>query len=107
MKRDRGRINHVDEDQGYEYWARRDYTTETDQSILAHLERMKEVHSALLSDPDLARLHAAAVSWHREKIGLLLKQVDYRKLFERITGSDEEDALFHYAVPAPMDMAGA
>ena len=35
VKRQRGRINHVDQDQGVAYWCNRNYATETDTSIQA------------------------------------------------------------------------
>ncbi len=42
VKRERGRINHTEHDQGIDYWTRRNYATETDARILARHPRMNK-----------------------------------------------------------------
>jgi hypothetical protein len=94
VKRQRGRINHVDQDQGIAYWASRNYATETDTRILTHLPRAKAVLDQLLSDSTLANLHAQAVDWHQNRIAALLETPEYRALYNAITNPDLADAIW-------------
>ncbi|MEM7545062.1 MAG: glycosyltransferase family 2 protein [Pseudomonadota bacterium] len=94
VKRDRGRINHVTQDQGIEYWATRNYSTEIDESILARLGPARAIHGDLMADPELSRLHHEAVAWHQDRIASLKAQPEYVTLFERITDPDQPDALY-------------
>lgn len=94
VKRQRGRINHVDQDQGLAYWANRNYATETDTSIHAHLPRARQVLDKLLADGELSRLHQEAVDWHRGRIAFLMAQDDYRGLYDAITSPELVDAIW-------------
>ena len=94
VKRERGRINHVDQDQGLEYWATRNYATERDESILVRLDPAKAVLDDLMADPKLAALHDAAVNWHQDRIAKLKADPDYLKLYEMITDPTQKDAIF-------------
>ena len=94
VKRERGRINHVDQDQGAHYWLSRNYASERDERIHAHLPRARAEHGRLMADPELARLHEVAVAWHRGRIAHLSADPDYRALFETITDPDQKDAMF-------------
>ncbi len=106
VKRQRGRINHVDQDQGQAYWASRNYATETDASIHTHLPRAKSRHAELLADGELARLHKEAVAWHRQRIDTLLSQKEYQTLFSAITDPMIPDAIWR-ARPVRSDVAAA
>ena len=68
VKRDRGRTNHVGDDQGITYWSNMNYNSERDTSIHARLPGLRKEMDTLLKDPELARLHTAAIDWHRGKI---------------------------------------
>ncbi len=94
FKRQRGRINHVDQDQGVSYWCNRNYATETDRSIHAHLPRAKEELARLLANEELFRLHQASVTWHRERIAALMAEDDHRALYEAITNPHLPDAIW-------------
>jgi len=94
VKRERGRINHTEHDQGIDYWARRNYTTETDDRILARAPITGAIRARLATDPDLARLHDQAVAWHKGRIAHLMAQPDYRDLYRDLTRGDRPDALF-------------
>ena len=94
VKRQRGRINHVDQDQGLQYWAARNYASEVDTSIQRHLPRAREVLGRLMADLDLFRLHAEAVDWHRARIADLMKDEDYRALYRAITNPRLPDAIW-------------
>ncbi len=103
VKRQRGRVNHVDQDQGLSYWMNRNYATETDRSIQAHLPRAREELSKLLADETLFALHVASVDWHRSRIRELMHQSDYRALFKAITDPSLPDAIWRERTenPAP------
>ena len=94
VKRERGRVNHVDEDQGVEYWARRNYSTEVEDSILGRLPAAKQVFGDLMRDKTLAGLHKEAVAWHRGRIEDLKTRPDYKALYDRITEPDQLDAVY-------------
>lgn len=85
VKKQRGRINHVDEDQDLTYWAQRNFISETDDSILRHLPRARMVWDGLMQDAELARLHRAAADWHRARIAALKQDPDYRALYSALT----------------------
>ncbi len=94
VKRERGRINHTEHDQGIEYWTRRNYATETDDRIVARHALMRPVLDGFMADAALAQLHAEAVDWHRARITHLKAQDDYRDLYEDLLRPDRPDALF-------------
>ncbi len=99
VKRQRGRINHVDQDQGVQYWATRNYATETDTSIHEHLPRAREELSRLLADAELFRLHLSAVDWHKGRIAALMADPEYRALYDAITDPDLPDAIWRARPP--------
>lgn len=72
VKRDRGRTNHVGDDQGIAYWSGMNFNSTRDTSLHAHLPALRQEMDRLLQDPELARLHAAACDWHRDRITALL-----------------------------------
>ena len=94
VKRQRGRINHVDQDQGLTYWINRNYSTEEDNSILAALPKAREVYERLLRDQELYALHSAAVEWHRGRVRELMELSDYRQLYRSITDPTLADAIY-------------
>ncbi len=94
VKRERGRINHTDHDQGVDYWSRRNYATETDDRILARLPRMKRLLDGFRADAELNAMHQEAVAWHARRIAHLKTQPDYRELYADLTRPGRPDALF-------------
>jgi len=68
VKRDRGRTNHINTDQGVDYWRAMNTNHEYDASILGRLPAAKREYERLLADPVLAELHMAACDWHIAKI---------------------------------------
>ena len=93
VKRERGRINHTEHDQGIDYWMRRNYATETDIRIHARLPRMEVVLDKFKGDTQLARMHQDAVDWHKGRIEKLLANSDYRQLYKDLTEVERPDAL--------------
>lgn len=82
VKRDRGRVNHVDRDQGLIYWFRMNNNTETDRSIHHHLPAMETELARLKRDPAIAEAHAQAVAAHRARIAELRSQRDYAAFYD-------------------------
>ena len=80
VKRDRGRTNHIDRDQGVAYWADLNLNMEEDQSLVPTVARTREVYDELLSDPEVARLHGEACDWHRAKIAALKEHGEWADL---------------------------
>lgn len=87
VKRDRGRVNHVDRDQGMNYWFRMNHNTEEDTSIHRHAARHRAEYGRLLADPEIAAAHSAMVKAHRDKIAELRDRPDYAAFFNDITGA--------------------
>ncbi len=68
VKRDRGRVNHVDRDQGLNYWFRMNHNAVTDRSIQRMIPVLRAEYDRLLADPEIAAAHAHSVACHRAKI---------------------------------------
>ncbi|MCG3268106.1 glycosyltransferase family 2 protein [Yoonia sp. I 8.24] len=68
VKRDRGRTNHVNMDQGQDYFDAMNTNYTRDYSMLKHVPGMLQELAKLRSDKVLRNLHTDAVAWHRAKI---------------------------------------
>ncbi len=84
LKADRGRAVHSDQSLGMDYWVERNFGEETDSTIHQIATRMQAELASLTADPELARLHKAAVAWRRTRIAELLAQEPYRALMGRL-----------------------
>jgi hypothetical protein len=87
VKRDRGRVNHVDRDQGLAYWFRMNNNAEEDRSIQRMLPALRREFDRLMSDPDIAAAHEYSVARHRTRIGELKSAPKYRAFYAELTGS--------------------
>lgn len=86
VKRDRGRVNHVDRDQGLAYWFRMNNNAEEDHSIRRMLPALRTELDRLMADPEIAAAHAHSVAMHRAKIDELRKRPDYASFYADLTG---------------------
>jgi hypothetical protein len=86
VKRDRGRVNHTDRDQGRAYWFRMNHNTTEDHSIQRMLPALEAEWARLMADPEIAAAHHAAVAAHRAKIAELRARPDYEAFFADLTG---------------------
>lgn len=86
VKRDRGRVNHVDRDQGLNYWFRMNHNLDQDTSILRMVPALQTEFDRLMADPDIAAAHHHSVAKHREKIVELLQTENYRNFYAELTG---------------------
>ncbi|MBD3678408.1 MAG: glycosyltransferase family 2 protein [Rhodobacteraceae bacterium] len=85
VKRDRGRVNHVDRDQGMNYWFRMNHNTDEDRSIHRMIPAVEAELAALLADPELARLHTDCIAAHRTRIEELRARPDMAAFYAQIT----------------------
>ncbi len=81
VKRDRGRVNHVDRDQGLAYWFRMNNNSEEETTIQRMIPAVQAEMAKLLSDPDIAREHGACVQAHRAKIDELKATERFSKFY--------------------------
>lgn len=86
VKRDRGRVNHVDRDQGLAYWFRMNNNAEEDRSIHRMLPALRAEMGRLLADPEIAAAHAACVDAHRAKIAALRATETYAAFYRELSG---------------------
>ncbi|MBN2631333.1 MAG: glycosyltransferase family 2 protein [Rhodobacteraceae bacterium] len=86
VKRDRGRVNHVDRDQGLNYWFRMNHNADRDISIQRMIPAARAEFDRLLADPDIRAAHAHSVACHRAKIAELLQTDTYRAFYAELTG---------------------
>jgi len=87
VKRDRGRVNHVDRDQDLSYWFRMNNNAETDLSMLRVLPALEAELDRLKSDPEIAAAHETCVENHRAKIDELRGTEKYEAFYADLTGA--------------------
>ncbi len=85
VKRDRGRVNHTDREQGLAYWFRMNHNAEAETSIQRLAPRVRKEKDRLLSLPGVAEAHAEAVDWHRARIAQLMRVPEHAELYALIT----------------------
>jgi hypothetical protein len=84
VKRDRGRVNHVDRDQGGAYWFRMNHNTTQDTSIQRMIPAAQAEWDRLMADPEIAAAHAGCVTAHRSKIAKLRAQPEPEAFYETL-----------------------
>jgi hypothetical protein len=92
VKRDRGRVNHVDRDQGLNYWFRMNFNALQDRSIQRMIPAARAEFDRLMADPEIAAAHHAAVAAHRAKIADLRATPVASAFYSELT-SDRMQAL--------------
>src|SRR5690606_18370252 len=86
VKRDRGRVNHVDRDQGLNYWFRMNHNAEEDLSVRRMLPAARAEFDRLMADAAIRAAHEGAVAAHRATIAELKARPDYAALYAGLTG---------------------
>lgn len=86
VKRDRGRVNHVDRDQGLAYWFRMNNNAERDTSIQRMIPAMKAEFDRLMADSDIAAQHRACIAAHRARIAQLKADPAQLKFYRELSG---------------------
>nr|WP_244905906.1 glycosyltransferase family 2 protein [Rhodovulum imhoffii] len=90
VKRDRGRVNHVERDQGMAYWFRMNNNGEEDRSIQDRLPLLRAEYDRLMADPDIAAAHRHCVARHRERIETLRQMTNYARFYADLTSARME-----------------
>lgn len=90
VKRDRGRVNHVDRDQGLAYWFRMNNNAVEENSIKARVPMMEQRLKVLMADPEIAAQHHKCVAAHRAKIDELKTQPAQQEFFKTLTSARME-----------------
>lgn len=107
VKRDRGRVNHVDRDQGLAYWFRMNNNAETDQSISRISAAKKREYETLMADRDIAAMHAHCVKMHHAKIMDLRASPKPAQFYVELTSQRLENlSLMHARFGANVFMSG-
>lgn len=83
LKADRGRINRQAA-LGMDYWTERNYSSVADDAARRLAPARAALQAELMADPDLARLHDAAVAWRHARFAALMEQEPCRALFARL-----------------------
>jgi hypothetical protein len=86
VKRDRGRVNHVDRDQGLNYWFRMNFNMIRDHSIQRMIPPARAEYDRLLADPAIRAAHDACVAAHRAKITELRARPEQAAFYAELTG---------------------
>lgn len=86
VKRDRGRVNHVDRSQGLSYWFRMNHNAERETSIQRMIPALRAEYDRLLADPDIRAVHDQTVAAHRAKIAELRAQEAQERFYADLTG---------------------
>ncbi len=84
VKRDRGKVNHVDKDMAFDYYIRNDSAEVPSDTIRRYDSAVDGWIAQLMADRRLAMLHARAVRWHRRKITELKRREDFKPLIRQI-----------------------
>ncbi|WP_299817053.1 glycosyltransferase family 2 protein [uncultured Jannaschia sp.] len=86
VKRDRGRVNHVERDQGLGYWFRMNNNAERDLRMQAHAAALADGIAELRALPGVAAAHDACVRAHRARIAALKAVPANAAFLAEITG---------------------
>lgn len=107
VKRDRGRVNHVERDQGLAYWFRMNNNAEENRSIQRMLPALRTELDSLLEDPEIAAAHEYSVDMHRLKIKELKSGENYSNFYDELTGQRMERlSRLHAGFGANVFLAG-
>ncbi len=107
VKRDRGRVNHVDRDQGMSYWFRMNNNAERETSIMRMIPLVRAEMARMLEDPDIAAAHEYSVKMHRDKIDELRKTEKFSAFYdELISPRMEKLSRLHSHFGANVFLAG-
>ncbi len=85
VKRDRGRVNHVDRDQGLVYWFRMNNNAIEERSIQRMIPAVRAELDRLMADPDIAAAHAYSIKKHSAKIKELKAGDSYAAFYKELT----------------------
>jgi hypothetical protein len=85
VKRDRGRVNHSEQNMDLDYWQRFDLAEQPCTAIRRYDPAVEGWLARLREDKVLAELHERSVAWHRARVAALLREPVYQALVQAIT----------------------
>jgi Glycosyl transferase family 2 len=90
VKRDRGKVNHVDKVMEIDYWRRNDSAVEPSLTARRYDIAVAGWMATMQADARLNMLHGRAVNWHRKKITELKTRPDFQDMIIAIEESRAE-----------------
>ncbi len=84
VKRDRGKVNHVNKLMEFEYWRRNDIAVEPSLTARRYDDATATWLATLRADKRLNMLHGRAVNWHRRTIAELKTRPDFQEMIAAI-----------------------
>jgi Glycosyl transferase family 2 len=90
VKRDRGKVNHVDKIMEIDYWRRNDIAIDPSPTARRYDDATAGWLETLRADKRLNMLHGRAVNWHRKKIAELKLRPDFQTMIAAIEESRAE-----------------
>ncbi len=84
LKAARGNANHADADYALPYWRKYDQNEMADLRILRWMDRVAQERDRLLQDPELRKLHEAAVLGAKARIADLKEKPEFARLFDAV-----------------------
>jgi len=87
VKRDRGRVNHTDRDQGLAYWFRMNHNSTEERGIQRMIPALQAEWDRLMADPEIRAAHEGCVAAHKAKIAELKADPDYQAFYEEISST--------------------
>ena len=84
VKRDRGKVNHVNKMMEFEYWRRNDVAVEQSLAARRYDAATAAWLATLRADKRLNMLHGRAVNWHRRTIAELKTRPDFQAMIAAI-----------------------
>ncbi|GAA3866860.1 glycosyltransferase family 2 protein [Celeribacter arenosi] len=107
VKRDRGRVNHVDRDQGMAYWFRMNNNGTEDLSIQRMMPKARAEFDRLMEDSDIRAAHEGCVAAHRAKIAELKAAGNYAAFYDELTSERlEKLSRMHHHFGANVFLSG-
>lgn len=91
VKAARGLPNRASKPIDIGYWADRNFNVVEETSIQRHLPELTAAIGTLMQDPDIARLHAAGLDWHRRAAEAALDTLEGLQLLTRAVGTERRD----------------
>ena len=107
LKAARGNANHADAAYALPYWRKYNQNDMADLRILRWMDRVQQERDRLLQDPELRRLHDAAVTGAKARIAELKARSDFAQLFEAVQVAHRGATTKDQPVKAPAAMSAA
>lgn len=93
VKRDRGKVNHVNKVMEIDYWRRNDIAVEPSLTARRYRHATDSWLATLRADQRLNMLHGRAVNWHRRTIADLKTRPDFQEMIAAMKDDQCESSL--------------